>query len=183
MAGVLLGVALFLAVALMGLLIGIRGRRRRPARARRSRPLPAQALRFLPSDEADRRKARRSNVFTGRYKGGLTSQEWNQARTYPTQRGERVRSRNEAQIADHLFTRGFEYEYEPEICGYRPDFYLPRYGIVIEYWGLQAKGDPRRRRKTHAFLKNGYRLVSLEPGKDVGLETDLRRQLDHKMRD
>lgn len=154
---------------------------KRAGRRRRRAPLPPSRLSYVPSDSADRRKRCKANWFTGRYRGGLTAAEWQRGRHVQTLRGDLVRSPAEARIADYLYARGLHYEYEADVRGFRPDFYLPDHGIVVEYWGMQPKGHPMRRRKTGAYLGAGYRLVSLEPGKEVGLEADLRRQLYYKM--
>jgi hypothetical protein len=141
-----------------------------------------RSLAFVPMQAADEMKARQASRWTGRVGNGLTAQEWHDGRSLHTRRGDLVRSPAEVRIADHLFARGIRYEYEPMIQGYRPDFYLPDHGVVIEYWGMDARGSPHRRKKTAAYLRNGYSLVSLEPGKEVGLERDLDRQLWHKLR-
>lgn len=153
----------------------------RHRRLQRRRPLAPVRLTFTASEVADHRRGRQTNWLTGRYKGGLTAGDWAAGRSVNTLTGPAVRSSNEARIAAYLDQRGLRYVHEPEICGFRPDFYLPGYGIAIEYWGMQAKGNPKRRAKTGAYLRAGYRLVSLGPGKAVSLEEDLRRQLYYKM--
>lgn len=58
--------------------------------------------------------------------------------------GERVKSAEEAQIANFLFLHGIEYEYERAYPyksdvtrkAYRPDFYLPEYDIYLEHFGI-----------------------------------------------
>lgn len=169
-----LGILIVLVGGFLGVLLA------RPRRRNRRRKA---GLRYLSSEDADRQARRQANWFTGRYHGGLTAEEWAEGRTHVTQRGERVRSRAEVLIADHLHANGHAYEYEPRVCGFRPDFLLPEHRIVVEYWGTQRKGHPKRTRKTAAYLQAGYKRVSLEPGKDVGLETDLRRQLYYKLRE
>ncbi len=89
-----------------------------------------------------------------------------------TLRGEVVRSYSEKVIADWLFRRGIRYAYEQPVfdpCGRRvgvPDFYLPDYGVYVEYWGLVGADrgyQKRMARKTERYLKNGVRVVSLYP--------------------
>ena len=90
-----------------------------------------------------------------------------------TLRGEVVRSYSEKVIADWLFRRGIRYAYERPVFDPRgrrvavPDFYLPDYGVYVEYWGLVG-GDrgyeKRMARKTERYLRNGVRVVSLYPG-------------------
>lgn len=113
----------------------------------------------------------------------LSSEEWRAGRQLLTRRGELVRSRAEVRIANHLHARAIDYEYEPRICGFRPDFFLPASGIVIEFWGMDEPAyQDRRRRKTQAYRSAGYGLVSLEYGKDVAVERDLDRQLYYEMK-
>jgi DNA helicase-4 len=70
-----------------------------------------------------------------------------------TWRGERVRSLQEAHIANWLFLNGIRYDYEvkfqeaptgsTEKRVYRPDFFLPDYGIYIEHYGVSRAGNTR----------------------------------------
>ncbi len=62
-----------------------------------------------------------------------------------------VRSQQEGQIANYLFMNGIEYEYEPdyevptatfEHRQYRPDFYLPDFGIYLEHFAMRERDDP-----------------------------------------
>lgn len=64
--------------------------------------------------------------------------------------GERVKSLEEVSIANFLFLNGIEYEYESlypfdhnknDKKKYRPDFYLPEYGIYIEHFGINENGQ------------------------------------------
>jgi DNA helicase-4 len=64
--------------------------------------------------------------------------------------GEKVKSYEECMIANFLFLKGIEYEYEKdyivntannERSQYRPDFFLPRYGIWIEHFGIDGEGQ------------------------------------------
>lgn len=66
-----------------------------------------------------------------------------------TLRGERVKSMGELAVADFLTVHGVRYEYEREYehptatqsrRQYKPDFYLPDYGIYIEYFGVDRQG-------------------------------------------
>lgn len=66
-----------------------------------------------------------------------------------TVKQEKVKSMEEAMIANFLFLNGVEYEYEREYeintadevhRVYKPDFYLPDYGIYIEHYGLNKDG-------------------------------------------
>ncbi len=62
---------------------------------------------------------------------------------------EYVKSNEELSIANYLFVNGIEYEYESpykiktatlEKRQYTPDFYLPKYDIYIEHYGINENG-------------------------------------------
>ena len=66
-----------------------------------------------------------------------------------TLKGEKVKGYGERVIANHLFKMGVEYQYEPnyehstrglDFRQYKPDFYLPEYGIYIEHFGVSRDG-------------------------------------------
>ena len=89
-----------------------------------------------------------------------------------TLRGEVVRSRSEKVIADWFSRNGIRYVYEHpafDLRGLvisRPDFYLPDYGVYVEYWGLagvERKYDKTMEWKTSQYQSNGVRVVSLYP--------------------
>ena len=71
-----------------------------------------------------------------------------------TYRNERVKSHSERRIANWLTQKGIKYEYEKKFVNndsetvtsrpYFPDFYLPDYGIWIEFFGLDSKGKTRK---------------------------------------
>ena len=105
--------------------------------------------------------------------------DFDAGRTVPTVRGEFVRSPGEARIANFLFNKGIRYEYEPYICGFRPDFYLPDYRVIIEYWGIthNLEYDERRYRKTAAYRAAGFALINLESVDYSRLEDVLMRKL------
>jgi DNA helicase-4 len=67
-----------------------------------------------------------------------------------TLQGELVKSYEECEIANCLFRQGIVYEYEanyqintagPDHRAYQPDFYLPEYGIYIEHFAVNEKGQ------------------------------------------
>ena len=97
-----------------------------------------------------------------------------------TVRGEIVKSRAEKQIADYLNENNIKYVYEDQAkttqSAFRtriskPDFFLPDYGVHVEYWGLIDVGDWQDRNKyredkewkTEQYRKNGIKLISLYP--------------------
>ena len=67
-----------------------------------------------------------------------------------TLKGEKVKSLGECLVANYLFKLGIEYIYEAEYehetrdlthRQYQPDFYLPDYGIYLEYYGIDKHGN------------------------------------------
>lgn len=67
-----------------------------------------------------------------------------------TLKGEAVKSLGECLVANYLFKQGIDYQYEAEyehstasplFRQYRPDFYLPDFGIYIEYYGIDRSGN------------------------------------------
>ncbi len=91
-----------------------------------------------------------------------------------TLKGERVRSLEEAVIANWLYQNGVDYKYENpyphapasgEFSQYCPDFYYPQIGAYHEHFALDQNGDPphffapgyaeeaRRKREIHAANK------------------------------
>jgi DNA helicase IV len=72
--------------------------------------------------------------------------DYAKGRPYVSINDVRVRSKAEKEILDFFVTNklnGFPVDviYEPDIAGFRPDFYLPKYDIFIEHWALNEKGE------------------------------------------
>lgn len=76
-----------------------------------------------------------------------------------TLKHEAVKSYGEMEIANFLYLNGVEYIYEQpykidtrtkEFGQYKPDFYLPKYEIYIEYFGIDKNGNPP------AYFQNDY---------------------------
>ena len=70
-----------------------------------------------------------------------------------TNNGEDVKSKGEKQIADYLNQAGIKYKYEKKFITkncktIHPDFYLPKYDVFVEYWGLVDADNSR--------IKNNY---------------------------
>lgn len=72
---------------------------------------------------------------------------------------EMMKSYGEVEIANFLYLNGVEYIYEApysidtrtkEFGQYKPDFYLPEYGIYIEYFGIDRNGNPP------SYFQNDY---------------------------
>ena len=90
-----------------------------------------------------------------------------------TYNGELVKSVGEKQIADYLSANKINYVYEPGLRGIYadPDFYLPDYGVYVEYWGLVDADNPSvkkkytnsMRRKMAIYHKNKIKFISIYP--------------------
>jgi hypothetical protein len=110
-----------------------------------------------------------------------------------TQRGEVVRSNSERAIADYFSRSGIRYVYEQPAVGRwgsrrigRPDFYLPDYGVCVEYWGLVSLPDGSarlryewsRRWKMGQYHRKGIRFISLYPSELHNLDAAFRPKLE-----
>jgi DNA helicase-4 len=67
-------------------------------------------------------------------------------RKYTAIDGTKVNSCAEKEIMDYLLTHKvngnlIEVKYELDLEGFRPDFYLPKYDVFIEHWGLDRDGN------------------------------------------
>ena len=76
-----------------------------------------------------------------------------------TLKHEAVKSYGEMEIANFLYLNGVDYIYEQpykidtrtkEFGQYKPDFYLPKYDIYIEFFGIDKNGNPP------AYFQNDY---------------------------
>lgn len=94
-----------------------------------------------------------------------------------------VQSKGERLIADWLGVHGIEYRYDDKfqiIQGFavRPDFYLPRYDLYIEYWGLDTTDYKiGMLLKQKLYQQEGKKLVSIYPDDLAGLDTKLAKEL------
>ena len=98
-------------------------------------------------------------------------QSWVAMRTEVSERGEVVASRAERRIADLLHAIAVPYEHEARIGPFRPDFYLPQWDLIIEFWGMDPPGSENRRRKVAYYMRGGHALINLE--------AEDRRELEH----
>jgi hypothetical protein len=112
-----------------------------------------------------------------------------------TLRGEVVRSRSEKAIADWFYRNGIRYVYEYPAFDRRgsvisrPDFYLPDYGVYVEYWGLAGLPDgsahSRYERsmlwKIEQHRRNGISVVSLFPNEIGNLDAVFRPKLEQRV--
>ena len=109
-----------------------------------------------------------------------------------TLRGEVVRSNSERAIADYFSRSGVRYAYErPAMSRWgfrrisRPDFYLPDYGVYVEFWGLvnvpdgsaRSRYERSMRWKMAQYHRNGIRFVSLYPSDLNNLDAAFRTKL------
>lgn len=96
--------------------------------------------------------------------------------------GHMVRSRAELVIDNFLYHHGIVHAYERRVnideimfC----DFYLPKYKVFIEFWGLDD--DPgylaRKKVKLDLYAKNGYKLVEIHNSDFDNLEEILTAKL------
>ena len=108
--------------------------------------------------------------------------------------GQQVRSRGEKIIADYLTYHGIVYYYEAQAVSNdwfifkhkisKPDFYLPQYNLIIEYWGLVDAPDPRTRDdyvrtmrwKMAQYRRNNIRLISIYPYNMRNLDYNFRNK-------
>ena len=110
-----------------------------------------------------------------------------------TLRGEVVRSNSERAIADYFSRSGVRYAYErPAMSRWgfrrisRPDFYLPDYGVYVEFWGLvnvpdgsaRSRYERSMRWKMAQYHRNGIRFVSLYPNDLNNLDAAFRARLE-----
>jgi hypothetical protein len=100
-----------------------------------------------------------------------------------TLKGEMVRSQAEKRIADFLFCYNIPYAYEPTLelgnILVKPDFYLPKQEIYVEFWGLVANKEyaERMRRKLQLYQRFRVKLLSLF-SEDLGdLEKSLTKRI------
>ncbi|HEV2226497.1 MAG TPA: hypothetical protein VGR56_06810 [Nitrososphaerales archaeon] len=110
-----------------------------------------------------------------------------------TLRGEVVRSNSERVIADYFSHSGIRYVYEaPAMSRWvfrrisRPDFYLPDYGVFVEFWGLvnlpnnfaRSRYVRSMKWKMAQYHRNGIKFVSLYPSELSNLDAAFRPKLE-----
>ncbi len=86
-------------------------------------------------------------------------------RPFATRDGVWVRSHGEQRIADFLSRRNIPYAYEPHVAGYRPDFVLRDYPVLIEYFGGAGwrRYAEKAAKKIDAYEAEGFEVISLVP--------------------
>jgi hypothetical protein len=106
--------------------------------------------------------------------------------------GQWVRSKDEKTIADYFTRHGIAYIYEALATtgGWfqtkisRPDFYLPQYNLIVEYWGLVNSPDREKRDvyvrsmrwKMAKYRNNNFRFVSIYPSNLSQLDYYFRKK-------
>jgi hypothetical protein len=82
----------------------------------------------------------------------------------------RVRSRYERKMINFFEESNIEYVYEPLLVlggiKLHPDFYLPRYKIYVEFWGMADFSPSYQRymaRKLRLYKKHNVPLISIYP--------------------
>jgi len=94
-----------------------------------------------------------------------------------------VQSLGERQIADWLAAHAVVYRYDDKfqiIQGYaiRPDFYLPRHDVYIEYWGMDTTDYKiGMLLKQKLYQQEGKKLISLYPADLSVLDAKLKEAL------
>lgn len=118
--------------------------------------------------------------------------------TYTTLRGDVVKSKAEATIANYLSHEGIRYEYESMVKTTvykrnrpisRPDFYLPNYNLYLEYWGMVDHQDPQTRMryvknmnwKMAQYHRNGIKFISIYPKNMENLDWVFRTKFRETM--
>ncbi len=105
-----------------------------------------------------------------------------------TDKGEEVKSKAEKSVADYLNKNDIKYKYEETIKlgnnKIKYDFYLPKYDIYIEYWGLESldnkTGEKYRKRKAEKiglYDEHNLKLISIQPEDLKNLDTIIPRRI------
>ncbi len=100
--------------------------------------------------------------------------------------GHKLLSTTELIIDNYLFKRGIEHLVNRSIAGtrYRYDFYLPKYNIYIEYWGLIELGHYSKKRDTkmEVYSRNNLNLLEIFPDdnpiKKIELKLGIQPQIE-----
>lgn len=102
-----------------------------------------------------------------------------------TFKGETVKSYGEVEIANFLAVNGIEYDYErpyeidtrtEEYGLYKPDFYLPKYQIYIEYFGIDIEGNV-----PEYFSKGNSQSAAIRYNDSIAWKRELHRKNKTKL--
>lgn len=101
---------------------------------------------------------------------------------YRTKSGHYVRSRAEVIIADWLYTECIAFAYERRLpieedayC----DFYIPKYKIYIEFWGLEEnqKYAKRKAEKIEIYKRENFKLIEIDNNTINNIDDILPKEL------
>jgi DNA helicase-4 len=125
---------------------------------------------------------------------------WASRNDITTLNGEKVKSNQEAQIANWFLLNGINYEYETAYKGvktgtkekrvYKPDFYLPDYDIYIEHFGISRNGKTKsgidskeylRQMEWKRQLHKEHKTILVETYSYQGFEGDLEQYLETQL--
>ncbi|HUG09932.1 MAG TPA: HEAT repeat domain-containing protein [Opitutaceae bacterium] len=104
-------------------------------------------------------------------------------KTIVARAGTLVQSDGERLIADWLSAHSIAYRYDERfriLSGHavRPDFFLPEFGVYIEYWGMDtADYKIGMLKKQQLYQQEGKRVISLYPEDKPRLDSILRSKL------
>ena len=105
-----------------------------------------------------------------------------------------MRSKGERLIADYFTRHNIEYQYEATAVTNdwfilkkkisRPDFYLPQYGLIVEFWGLVDLPDRSTRDsyiksmrwKMAQYRENNIPFISIYPSNLQDLDYQFRKK-------
>lgn len=102
--------------------------------------------------------------------------------TIRTKSGHFVRSRAEQIIADYLFNAFVPFAYERKLPVDKDaycDFFIPRYNIYIEFWGLENDEKYKKRKviKQEIYKKYSFNLIEINDEKLKNLDDFLPNEL------
>ena len=101
--------------------------------------------------------------------------------------GHIVRSKAELIIDNHLYRLNLEHEYEKTISvkgkKIKYDWYLPKFGVYIEYWGFYGKKYmDRKEEKIKLYKKGKLTLISIEDIMLTDIYSILEKELKNYVR-
>jgi len=108
-----------------------------------------------------------------------------------TNKGETVKSGAEKILADFFNKNNINYQYEKECFNdnlieqkiSNPDFYLPKYDVYVEYWGMINDEEYHRNMKwkMKQYHENNIKFISIYPHDLKDIERNFRRKFKELM--
>lgn len=108
--------------------------------------------------------------------------------------GDNHRSNAETRISNWFYRNGIKHYYESQIISkrfwedgksryYVPDFYLPKFGLFVEYWGLAGDDfyDNHTLEKQQYYDKRKIKLINLYPPDLKNIEQAFKREFRNNM--